>query len=286
MKRFLLCFICILLILSGCGKKEPPTEPTQPPREVDMIFVPVEEEVTAKEETNLRDYPSQGEDSAILYKLQNGEIAQRTGISDTGWSELVYDGKVCYAVSSFLTTDLDYTIPAETTAPTEPVQPDGMNSTFTAVQEKVTARDLVNLRSIPSVTSEECEILGQLEKGEVLMRIGVSDTGWSKLIYGDWVVYAVSKYLTLDGQGTGELLPMDEGIQTRFYVCEDTVTPKIEVNLRSKPSVTDVDARVVTTLKHGTPIQRTGINDDVGWSRVEYEGQILFCVSRYLEAYK
>jgi uncharacterized protein YraI len=31
-------------------------------------------------------------------------------------------------------------------------------------------------------------------------------------------------------------------------------------------------------------VTRTGINEDVGWSRVEYNGQTLYCVTSYLES--
>ena len=39
----------------------------------------------------------------------------------------------------------------------------------------------------------------------------------------------------------------------------------------------------MTQLKNGDTAIRTGINEDVGWSRVEYQGQVLYCVSSYLE---
>lgn len=286
MKRSIF-LLAIFVLLTACGKKEAPTEPTQPPREVDMIFAPTDEEtVTAKESTNLRDYPSQGDDSEIIHVLQNGETALRTGISDSGWSMLTYEGMQCYAVSSFLTTDLDYTTPT-TEATDAPIVDDGINTVFNPVVEDVTAKDLVNLRSIPSVTNPDSEVVAQLHNGEVLKRVGVSDNGWSRLIYQDWVVYAASNYLTtnLGYTAGGELLPEDEGITTRFTECVDEVTPKIEVNLRAKPSVTDADAAVVATVKNGTPIHRTGVNEDLGWSRVEYEGKVLYCVSQYLQPY-
>jgi uncharacterized protein YgiM (DUF1202 family) len=54
------------------------------------------------------------------------------------------------------------------------------------------------------------------------------------------------------------------------------------VNLRSKPSVTDEDSTVVATLSSGDTATRTGIYNDYGWSRVEYNGQTLYCVSSYL----
>ncbi|MBR4026250.1 MAG: glycoside hydrolase family 25, partial [Lachnospiraceae bacterium] len=76
-----------------------------------MNFTEVNETVTAKEKTNLRDKPSQGNDSKVMYKLSNGETATRTGISKSGWSRIVLNGKTYYAVSSYLTTDLSYTPP-------------------------------------------------------------------------------------------------------------------------------------------------------------------------------
>ena len=36
----------------------------------------------------------------------------------------------------------------------------------------------------------------------------------------------------------------------------------------------------------GETVQRTGINEDVGWSRVVYNGQTLYCVTSYLEIVK
>ena len=39
-------------------------------------------------------------------------------------------------------------------------------------------------------------------------------------------------------------------------------------------------------IKEGDTVKRTGINRDVGWSRVEYEGQTLYCITRYLKEAK
>ncbi|MFZ2935545.1 MAG: SH3 domain-containing protein, partial [Agathobacter rectalis] len=57
---------------------------------------------------------------------------------------------------------------------------------------------------------------------------------------------------------------------------------KIEVNLRALPSVTNPDATVIATIKNGETVTRTGINEEFGWSRVEYNGQTLYCVTSYL----
>ena len=159
-------------------------------KDLGMIFSPVEETVTAKEATNLRDIPSQGADSTVMLTLQNGQTATRIGISDQGWSKLEYQGETYYAISNYLTTDLT-------------VKPQ-------------------------------------------------------------------------------EVAPEDDGIKTVFTACNEQVTPKIEVNLRALPSVTNPEATVVATIRAGEVVTRTGINTDVGWSRVEYNGQTLYCISSYV----
>ena len=66
-------------------------------------FKQVNQQVTAKSETNLRDKPST-EGSNVIYKLKNGEYITRTGINTaSGWSELDYNGQTVYAITSYLT---------------------------------------------------------------------------------------------------------------------------------------------------------------------------------------
>lgn len=161
-----------------------------------MNFKEVNEVVTAKNKTNLRDIPSQGEDSEVLYTLINPDTAVRTGISDSGWSRLVYGDKVCYAVSSFLTTD--------TSAPPQ---------------------------------------------------------------------QAATKEVAKEPEN---------GIKTKFTDCDDMVTAKQEVNLRTLPSVTNEQSLVVCTLHNGDMVHRTGYNQEYGWSRIEMDGQILYCISSYV----
>ncbi len=172
-----------------------------------MNFTDVNETVTAKSKTNLRNKPSQGEDSTVMLTLQNGQTATRTGTSSSGWSRVVYDGVTYYAVSSYLTTDLSTPTPAEESS----------------TQDEAASED------------------------------GASD---------------------MSSAG---------GFKTKFTDVNETVTAKEMVNLRSKPSVTDADSQVVATLYAGTTAVRTGINTDYGWSRVEYNGQVLYCVSSLIK---
>ena len=65
-------------------KDSEPPEEAFPDPEALMRFTECQETVTAKEKTNLRSIPDQGEDSQILYTLLNGETALRTATSDSG----------------------------------------------------------------------------------------------------------------------------------------------------------------------------------------------------------
>lgn len=171
--------------------------------------------------------------------------------------------------------------PEEASADVEALMP------FTAVEEEVTAKDATNLRNIPS-QGDDSTVVYTLKNGENVKRTGVSDSGWSRLLYNEQTVYAVSSYLTTDlgyqapeqeaqeGAGSGD------GLKTKFAERNEQVTAKIEVNLRALPSVTNPDAVVVAVLHNGEYATRTGINEDYGWSRVEYNGQTLYCISSYL----
>ena len=259
------------------AKDDTPPEEAFPDPEAMMDFDTVNESVTAKNETNLRSFPSQDENSVVLDTLLNGEIAQRIAVSPSGWSKVVFEGNTYYVVSSYVTTDLSY----DPSAAARPEDSDGIETKFMSVNEQVTAKDKVNLRALPSVEREDAVVLAQLKHGEIATRVGISDNGWSKLQYNGMTCYAVSSYLEPVGAGQQSTLG-DTVIQTQFETISDRVTAKVEVNLRSLPSVEDPNCVVVASMKNGEVVTRTGINRDLGWSRVEYNGQTLYCVTRYL----
>ena len=64
--------------------------------EVGVNFTEVEEQVTAKDEVNLRSTMEQGSDDNIVGSMKNGETAVRTGVGNNGWSRIIYNGQtVC-----------------------------------------------------------------------------------------------------------------------------------------------------------------------------------------------
>lgn len=174
--------------ITGAQSSETP-ESVQADPEALMNFQEVNETVTAKEKTNLRNKPSQGADSSVLFTLSNGETATRTGVSNSGWSRVIYNGKTCYAVSSYLTTDLNY-------QPPQPEADTGFKTKFTDVSEQVTAKEEVNLRTMPSVTDAGSQVVATIKNGDVVTRTGVNtELGWSRVEYNGQTLYCISSYL-------------------------------------------------------------------------------------------
>lgn len=154
--------------------------------ELGIVFKSVDEQITAKEETNLRTRPDiKGELAGVLY---NGNVARRTGIGDNGWSRLEYNGTTVYAVTSYLTTDLD-SRPADNSNGNFVVN----DMEFTPHNDDVTAKDETNLRTLPS--TDTGEVVVTLKNGEYVKRTAMSTRGWSQVEYNGQKLYAVSSYL-------------------------------------------------------------------------------------------
>ena len=65
-----------------------------------------------------------------------------------------------------------------------------------------------------------------------------------------------------------------------FTETEETVTAKIETNLRTAPTTAE-GSQVVDKLVNGQTATRTGVGNN-GWSRLEYNGQKVYAVSSFL----
>ena len=253
-------------------KKEPakpknaaaaPPVASAPPTQEDRLYTAVEETVTAKERVNLRSAATTK--SEIVAQLYNGQTLIRTGVGSNGWSRLEYNGQTVYAITSYLTTDTEYT-PAPT--------PDVVHgNTFTAKSDEVTAKERVNLRALPTTDSE---IVGELHSGEFLQRTAVSDKGWSRLDYNGQAVYAVTSYLSNE---VVQIIPDNDIVHGNTFTAQnDQVTAKEYVNLRALPTT---DSEAVGTLAAGQYLQRTAVSDK-GWSRLIYNGQTVYAVTSFL----
>ncbi len=171
-------------------------------------------------------------------------------------------------------------------AVTEPISGNAASMQFTEVSDTVTSKDVTNLRTEPNTQDAE-NVIGQLKNGESLTRTGVNDsTGWSRVEYNGQTAYAVTQYLTTDLSYKPPVAPSNpnrittqDGRVILFTDCDDNVTPKEYVNLRVEPSTSQGNATVSCQVSNGTAVHRTGYSPDSGWSRVEYNGQVLYVVS-------
>lgn len=160
---------------------------------------------------------------------------------------------------------------------------------FTQSNDEVTPKDVINLRSEPSTFNAD-NIVIQAKNGEVLSRTGVNEaTGWSRIDHNGETLYAVSQYLTTDlsyktpvqTANPNRVNTMDGRI-ILFTDCDDNITPKEYVNLRTEPSTSEGETTVRCQISNGEVVHRTGYSPDAGWSRVEYNGEVLYVVSSYM----
>ena len=98
-------------------------------------------------------------------------------------------------------------------------------------------------------------------------------------------VYAVTSYLTTDApeinyeETSSDNTSVTEHGMT-FAAVKLNVTAKEEVNLRDRPSTSD--SNVVYTLKNGEYITKTGVCNESGWARLEYNGQTVYAIDSFL----
>ena len=165
---------------------------------------------------------------------------------------------------------------ASTPAADESTPADGTSDVvFTDCDEKVYVVDVaaVNLRSAPNY--EDTAKAVSVNFATELRRIGKSDE-WSKVVYNDVEYFVVTKYLSTTNPGIT--------FEDRDEVVYATDAESQYIQLRSFPSRSD--AAKAMSLEVGTQLKRTGVmfeavSDDnpdgtLGWSRVEYNGEIYY----------
>ncbi|MBR3825746.1 MAG: hypothetical protein IKJ39_11195 [Lachnospiraceae bacterium] len=67
---------------------------------------------------------------------------------------------------------------------------------FEPVDDWITAKEVTNLRSEPSTEKGVESVVVKLSNGTAVRRVGINEeTGWSKIIYEDGIVYASTAYM-------------------------------------------------------------------------------------------
>lgn len=180
------------------GEIEEAKLPTQPSTQYDPYTNIVNEQVTAKIETNLRTKASTTDEGAIAYLLKNGEFIKRTAIGSNGWSKVEYNGQILYAKSSYLTTSTQLATQVEVEITTPAFDP-FTDKRFKDVNEEVTAKEETNLRTVPNTLGNSPKYV--LKKGEIATRTGIDEnTGWSRVVYNGETLYGVSSLLVVSGE--------------------------------------------------------------------------------------
>lgn len=67
-----------------------------------------------------------------------------------------------------------------------------------------------------------------------------------------------------------------------YLIVDEWVSTTGNLNIRSTPEVKSDWSNVVTTLKAGESIARVGIDEQSGWSKVIWQGQVCYASSKYL----
>ncbi len=223
------------------------------------------------------------ESESIETEVQTDEVVEEV-FSEEADSEVVEEAETEADTMEESTEETGETI-EETTIQSEPVS-GNENMEFNEVSDTVTAKDVTNLRTMPS-TLDETNVVAQLMNGESIIRTGINESyGWSRLDYNGQTVYAVSNYLTTDLNYKPPVAPNDpnrvstqDGRVIIFTGCSDYITPKEYVNLRTEPSTSEGESTVRCQIRNGDTVYRTGYSPDSGWSRVEYNGEVLYVVS-------
>lgn len=161
---------------------------------------------------------------------------------------------------------------------------------FEKVDENVTAKDAAIIRILPD-TEGITTVAGQLRHGQFLKRVGINrETGWSKVIFNGQEGYAVSYMLTTDRDyvqkepdDPDNRVTTSDGYIILFRDCDDDVTAKVDVNLRTEPSTSQGANTVSAQLRTGLSAKRTGVSIDSGWSRVEFNGLVLYVVTSFVQ---
>ena len=264
----LLVIICVVFFIFKSGKEE---------GEAYVAITETEEELSTEVATENSTIESETLENVTVEETQETEEFVETEQAKEEETETMEQSTI-----EETTTEV---LQSEKTNVQEPVS-GNESMEFTEVSDTVTAKDVTNLRSVPS-TLEEGNIVSQLMNGEVISRTGINEAyGWSRLDYNGQTVYAVSNYLTTDlnykppvTSSNPNRVSTKDGRVIIFTDYSDNVTPKEYVNLRTEPSTSEGESTVRCQIKNGDVVHRTGYSPDSGWSRVEYNGEILYVVS-------
>lgn len=157
--------------------EEPPAE-QQPAAGVQDV----DETVYATDSVNIRS--DANESAERVGQVYQGETLHRTGILDSGWSRVDYNGQTAYVKSEYVTTDAN--------SANGGGEDNSQTTSSTPAGGTATAKESVSFREGMSETSAK---LGVIYQGEKVKKIMDYAEGWSKVEYNGKTGYVKTQYL-------------------------------------------------------------------------------------------
>lgn len=209
-------------------------------------FEAISKTITVTDAANIRYEPSASADKYTT--VAAGKELFAVGKSDEWYRVISSDGKVVYITASAVSE-------AE----------DPSYGTFTDVNELVLLTATVNLRKEPTT---EADSYGTASKGTVLVRTGIGDMGWSRILTKEgYEAYTKTEYLTT------------EVSDDAYADCNEQVLTTSRVNAREAASTS---AAIVQTVEKNTELTRIAKGKN-GWDKVLLpSGKTAFIYSEYL----
>ena len=199
----------------------------------------LKETVYAKTDANVRLGYSTA--SKSIGALKAGASATRTGICDNGWSRILYKGNIAYVYSDLLTTKNPNT------------EKEGVK--ITAVAEPVYIVTDVNVRKS---WSKDSEVIGNLSLGDSVLRTGICDNGWSRIVYKEQDAYINSDLISKTN-------PLEVETVT-IYRAFGSAWTSMDVDVRESFSAS---SRSLGIIPKGTKLDINGVTDS-DWARINF----------------
>lgn len=209
------------------------------PEDGDFDVTPVSDTVyVTGSGVNLRTGPSTAYD--VVASLSKGTELSRTGTTG-GWSQVSYNGGVCYVSNTLITTDKPDASAAEPT-----------DYTVSAADDTIIITTSANVRKGPGT---DYDVVATLDAGTELSRTGTTGS-WSRVVYNGQEVYINNNLFTVK----------DSSAVTQ---SGGTLTVAVKANIRSGPG-TGYD--ILGTVDVGVTLTMTGVTG-TNWYQVSYNGQ-------------
>ena len=199
----------------------------------------LKETVYAKTDANVRVGYSTA--SKSVGALKAGASATRTGICDNGWSRILYKGSIAYVYSDLLTTKNPNT------------EKEGVK--ITAVAEPVYIVTDANVRKF---WSKDAEVVGTLSIGDSVLRTGICDNGWSRIVYNEQDAYINSDLISKTN-------PLEVETVT-IYRAFGSAWTSTDVDVRESFSAS---SRSLGIIPKGTKLDINGVTDS-DWARINF----------------